>query len=217
MRVAIATLIQRRADGSPVRFPLADISRQEINWHERLDAWEVIGGDVGANPISAKYMDVQALARAGKYDAILFAESDMILPRNTLENLSRVNADVVYGLYCFRDGVHHWNATLESGRRITMLPDYARSRWHEQIVCKGIGLGCTLVRQAALNAFVFGDTRHRHADEDLAFKAQLYGLTQVCDLSVVCGHIDHNKSVIYWPDADDVVRIEQVEHGLLQH
>ena len=217
MRIAIATLIQRRHDGTPVRFPLADISRQEIRWGERLDAIEVIGGDVGANPINAKYMDMQSLARVGCYDAVLFAESDMIIPRDALEKLTAVSADVVYGLYCFRDGQHHWNATLENGKRITALPGYARKQWHTVMECRGIGLGCTLVRKSALNAFAFGDTRHRHADEDLAFKAQLYGLKQACDLSVICGHIDHNTPAIYWPDPETLVRIEQVEHGLLHH
>jgi hypothetical protein len=105
--------------------------------------------------------------------------------------------------------------------------ELARAAWGKVVDVTGLGHGCTLITRRALETipdFRIYDgrddwikekyrpvARRYRIDMDrprpgmvapdwlMALDAQHYGLRQVCDTAVVCGHI--NGDTVYWPDA----------------
>ena len=103
----------------------------------------------------------------------------------------------------------------------------ARASWDRIIDVAGLGMGCTLIRRNVLEELEFRlhdgthswivdeyreqfetlgidphkERRHMVCDDWLlAMDAQHYGYSQRCNLSIVCGHIDHQY--VLWPDLD---------------
>lgn len=201
----------------------------------RLDAffpWQGYGdgGRDSRDIIADKYNAGRARALAGGYDAMLCVESDMVVPNDAAEKLAATGADVAYGMYVFRRKPYCWSAysvmlpeEQMTGYPLSNIPERARLDWGAVIDVDGVGLGCTLIRRAALEAFPFRADGGRHADGSrshcdwyAALDWMNAGFTQRCDTSVLCGHISPidrdgalNPSVIY-PDihAPDLVRFD---------
>ena len=159
--------------------------------------------------ITEKYNRARDLALNGDYDAMLTVESDMILPPLALERMSRVDADVVYGLYVSRHGDHRWlAATRIYERTADWLSDdleVCREAWGQVVDTVGIGMGCTLIRRPVLERVIFRrDTGWMANDWFFAMDCQAAGFRQAHDLGVVCGHIDgHPTPRIYWPNPEE--------------
>src|SRR5512139_1629566 len=58
--------------------------------------------------ITHKYNQARQMTLDGGYDALFTVEADMLIPPIALERLSRIEADVAYGLYVSRHGKHPW-------------------------------------------------------------------------------------------------------------
>lgn len=189
-----------------------------LHWAAQLDYLQMSGGDdQRGDPVTRKYAQVQALALSQGYDAVLFAESDMILPADALEKLAALDVPIAYGLYAMRLAPHYWSAytelTLTRGVSISQQPDKARAAWGRVIDVVGVGHGCTLVRRDVLETVTFRPHAAAGCDWMMSIDAQYYGFRQRCDTSVVCGHIDRDGSTVYWPDPDapGLVRVEHIE------
>jgi hypothetical protein len=168
------------------------------------------------NPFEDKYLNItyqynkaRALALDGGYDALMCVESDMIIPHDALERLAACESDVAYGLYIFRHTRHAWSAytNLEGqrGESLSADPDRARALWGQVLDVAGVGLGCTLIRRNALERVkfrLFEDNPSQTACDWLfAQDVASEGLSQRCDLGVVCGHQSYTPyPMTLWPD-----------------
>ncbi len=170
--------------------------------------------------LAEKYQHARQMALGGGYDALLTVEADMIVPPLALERLSRIEADVAYGVYCSRHGDHQWLAYPEMdehrGVSLSSAPEIARAAWGQAIETSGVGLGCTLIWRRVLESIPFRcDLPTEHANDwEFALDVKAKGFVQKHDLGTVCGHLSYdveNDPVIYWPDPDRET-MYRVEH-----
>jgi hypothetical protein len=164
-------------------------------------------------------LHLYALARtrmlAGNYTHLLCLEDDMVPPEHALSALLAVNAPVAYSLYCWRRPPHHWSAyrTLHEFDGASLSDN---NPWHAQELATkdtvldvvGVGLGCTLIDRATIEAVPFRCPVGAGGANDwyFAIDLQTAGVRQVAHLGVRCGHISSTPSLrVIWPDpaADD--------------
>lgn len=181
----------------------------QLRWHEQLDYYLPRGGDVlgkGDANVTRKYADARCVFLEGEWDALLTVESDMIVPPDGLEKLAALDCDIAYGLYAMRHGKRLWSAaTLLQADRWESLsadPEQARAAWGKVIPVQGVGNGFTLIKRHVLEALPFRNWRGVAQDWCLGIDAQARGYTQLCDLSVVCGHFNLGTGETLWPDID---------------
>lgn len=195
------------------RFPEAEAAIQAITgaanliFDERDDP-----GQPWYENILDKYQHARRLTLEGNYDALLLAESDMLIPPAALERLQRLNAPVAYGLYCWRHGVPFWNSyvALEEGAGISLSDELARhnaplewraARSGAPFQCYGVGFGCTLIRKDVLRELAFRnfeDAESFFVDWLFAADCNRRNIKQMCDPAVVCGHI--GETGVFYPD-----------------
>jgi len=182
-------------------------------WDGQLDFFHLLGGDFpipSVNNVVRKYNQAREVVLKCGYDALFTAECDIIMPRDALKRLAAVDADVVYGLYVWRRGHPSWNAYSYVGGRTARSFSrdlaLAKASWGKVVGVKGLGNGCTLIHRRVLEKFPFRKmpVQQHSCDWALSVDCQEAGFVQKCDLSVICGHIDHfhNEQVpfIRWPD-----------------
>lgn len=213
MKVLVVTSLIRIPGGQTPLYPRALESIFQLRWEGRLDHWLPNGGDDPNQPVAScgrKNVEAQRLAMLADYDALLIADHDMILPDDALLKLAATGAPIAYGLYVLRharDG-YRWNAATMVAERtwqsVSEDKDYARRHFGQIIPVTGMGFGCTLIRREVLAAVPFRWYGHACTDWALALDAQAQGFAQVCDTSVVCGHIDVDAGGerAFWPDPD---------------
>jgi hypothetical protein len=163
----------------------------------------------GRHNIAHNYNKARRWALDNDYDALVTVEADMVIPPDAVSKMVKHEADVVYGLYCFKN-TSSWSAFTEldikHGRSLSKDKERARSLWGQTIEVAGVGHGCTLIHRHVLEALEFRtDDLHPdfHNDWLFALDCQTHGFKQVCDTSVVCGHIDTNPSIrVIWPDPE---------------
>jgi hypothetical protein len=179
--------------------------------HKRSDSRECIYDE-----ITDKYENARRLALEGSYDALFTVEADMILPDLALERLSRVDADIAYGLYVSRHDPHRWLAFSRlnetSGTSMSdEQPGLCKEAFGQVIESAGVGLGCTLIWWHVLKKIRFRRNRGYFANDwYLSVDAQKAGFTQKHDMGVVCGHIQGDKVLYPDPEANKMVRREAV-------
>lgn len=181
-------------------------------------------GDLIANPswtekndnITYKYNTARKMALDGGYDALFTVEADMILPPLALERMTRIEADVVYGLYVSRHGKHPWLAfsrvtpEIRGSKSFDEYPDLMQAAWGRAVETVGVGMGCTLIWRHVLEAIPFRNTDELIANDwYFSLDLQAGGYMQKHDCGVVCGHIEGDR--VYWPDPLK----GYVEYGLL--
>lgn len=140
----------------------------------------------------------------GDYDAFLSIEADMIVPADTIQRLTAVDADVAYGLYVWRIG-HKWSAYSEveafGGSSFSQDPELAAFAWDNVVPVAGVGMGCTLIRRHVLEniRFELFDLNEGVVCDDWVFSwcLQLAGYRQACDFGCVCGHILDKETAVY--------------------
>jgi len=172
--------------------------------------------------LTAKYNRARLLALAGGYDALLTIEADMIVPSMALQRMSRVDADVIYALYCSRRpgrrvGPSRWlvfsEVSGENGNgfraaKAERTPDNRRALWGSVVESKGMGLGCTLIRRQVLEKIHFRCPDPEVSNDwYLSLDCQAHGFSQAHDCGVVCGHID--EDAVLWPDIERGCLIEE--------
>lgn len=200
MKILIATLI-RRTETTVFHYSSAIESIMRLRWENgtQVDHFMPSGGDDELGSIARKYEQARIWALHGGYDALLTAESDMILPVDALEELESAKADVAYGLYCFRQWPYGWNiATQVTRTEIRYLSadiQAARAAWGSVVPCEGVGLGCTFIRRHVLETVPFRFHPSAHADHLFALDVRTTGHIQVVNTRVVCGHLAGTRVV----------------------
>lgn len=149
---------------------------------------------------------------SGDYTHLLCLEDDMVPPPDALSRLLATGAPVAYSLYCWRRPPHYWSAyrTLSemSGASISdnnpwQAVDLAKSE--AVIDVAGVGLGCTLISRATVEAVPFRCPYGVGGANDwyFALDCQAAGIRQAAHLGVRCGHIsDVPSRRIIWPDPE---------------
>lgn len=128
------------------------------------------------------------------YDYILWIDSDMIIPKNTLIQLLSHEKDLVSGVYAYKL-LNGKNAVAKRFKENDVYEDIPLSeiRAEEKIIeIDGVGFGCVLTkvdmfRNIKKPWFKYSPTM----GEDIYFcrKAQKAGYKVYLDTSIKCGHI----------------------------
>jgi len=149
---------------------------------------------------------------AGRYDAMLVIESDIIPPPDTLKRLAALECDVAYGCYMFRNSpvvnVFERYYAYTSGKKAVNVGESltVRGLWPwalqmGQVECSGAGLGCVLIRRHVLEKIDFRilhNTRGVHCDSWFTNDVYDGGYRMRADTRVLCGH-KREDGVILWP------------------
>jgi hypothetical protein len=162
-------------------------------------------GEMSGRNILHNYQKAERIVKAESYDYLLTVEDDMLIPPDALEKMIAVDADIVYGVYCFRKGAPLINISKPNDHMESYgLPDNLKA-WRgvfgQVIECGGLGLGCTLIKRSVFDVLSFHSVSGHDSDTQLSLDARRLGLRQMCDTSVLCGH-KRSNSVVIWPDRD---------------
>jgi hypothetical protein len=160
--------------------------------------------DLGRQNIIEKQNQARKIVLSENYTHLFFIEEDMLVPKDALKKLLKVDADVSYGLYCFRRPPFMWNATaaLDTEKLVGFSyssgeQDFINNKFSSVLPVDGLGFGCTLIKKEVLESIEFRigwDHCHpngepSHSDVYFACDCINNGFTQLCDTSVLCGHI----------------------------
>ena len=145
--------------------------------------------DVGRN-IIAKY------AQENEFDYIMWVDSDMILPKNTLVRLLSHDKDIVAGVYSYKVlgnkevvAKRFQDETREEYDNLTIKEIKESSGLIE---VDGFGFGCVLTKTSMFDKIPFPWFIYtQDMGEDIFFcrKAQNEGYKLWLDTDVICGHI----------------------------
>lgn len=162
--------------------------------------------DVGRWNQLHQYQRGREMFLAGRWDAMLVIESDIIPPVDALERLAALNADVAYGVYRFRvsDVVNIFErypgTPRNVGESLSIKPHLLRRAVKVgQWPCSGAGLGCVLIRRPVLEAIDFRLEETAHCDTYFNRDVLRGGWSQWADMGVVCGHKDEQGRIL-WPN-----------------
>lgn len=153
---------------------------------------------------------------ASDHTHLLCLEDDMVCPPDTAARLLAADTPVTYGLYTWRRQGHPWSAYrhvyVDSG--VSWSED---SPWEAAkllrlggvVETKGLGMGCTLIARAVLQAIpfrLFNPTGQGPANDwSFAVDCQAAGVRQAHHFGVVCGHMLAEHETV-WPDVDAMDR-----------
>jgi hypothetical protein len=150
------------------------------------------------------YQKAERSVKTESYDYLLTVEDDMIVLPDALDKMIAVDADIVYGVYCFRKGAPLLNISKPHDHMESYgLPDNLkewRALYGQVIECGGLGFGCTLIRRSVFDMLSFHSAPGHDGDTQMALDARRLGLRQMCDTTVLCGH-QRPDSTIVWPTA----------------
>ncbi|HUV74806.1 MAG TPA: hypothetical protein VMW79_10890 [Anaerolineae bacterium] len=209
MRVLVATPMVR---GAVYRQALD--SALSLKWPERLDYFAPVGGDVAGDPhqnVTDKYNVAREVMLAGPYEAMLTLDSDIIPPPDALMKLAAADADVAYGLYVMGRSWPIWSAhdevDMTKATPLSKVRTKAEAAWGKVVEVKGMGHGCTLFRRHVLEQLEWRlvDTLDVCSDWIIGLDCVEQGFSQVCDMTVICGHIRTAPMLnVMWPDIEMV-------------
>lgn len=157
----------------------------------------------------------RALFLKGNYEAMLIVESDMIVPPDTIERLSRIDADVAGGLYFMRHGP---NGTPNAFEFVQGFPDDLSATIRPRDIAtgrvlrtNGVCMGVVLIRRHVIKSTPFRLSGDDSAAPDWAFMIDCNraGYVTAVDTSLHCGHIRPDR-VAYWPTPEGYGREVQL-------
>lgn len=151
---------------------------------------------------------------AGRYDAMLVVESDIIPPPDALKRLAALDCDVAYGAYVFRSSpvvniFERYYADMPNkkaaniGESLTVRGKWPWALKQGVIPCSGAGLGCVLIHRHVLEAVQFrtlSTALNPKVHCDSWFTNDVYdaGYKMLADVRVRCGHKTETGEVL-WP------------------
>lgn len=135
----------------------------------------------------------------GSFDAMLQVDDDMLIPSDTLLKLAALDVPVAYGLYVWRNEPHHWNIVPDiTEDKLTFYTQAEMAAiWGKVVPVAGVGTGCVLIRRDAIERIPFVRRGVFAHDYYFAVDCLKAGIQQVCDTSVICGHVE--DELVYWP------------------
>jgi hypothetical protein len=164
----------------------------------------------GRENILHQYIRAREVFLAGRYDAMLVVESDIIVPPDTLTRLAALEADVAYGVYRFRNTQiinvfeRYPGNPRNEGESLSIHPALLADAVAKGAVpCSGGGLGCALIQRHVLEVIPFRMEETAHCDTYFNRDVMHAGLSQRADMGVVCGHVSEHGE-IQWPHLEAI-------------
>lgn len=143
---------------------------------------------------------------AKNYDYLFSVDSDIVLPRDSLQKMINANRDVVSGLYIQRiQNTHTLEVYKQAANGGTINIPYEEIAGKGLVEIAGCGFGCALIkgdvfRNMPYPHFVYKSAiDHKHTvSEDIYFceKARSLGFKLFADTTILCEHIGNNKFVV---------------------
>lgn len=130
------------------------------------------------------------------YEYLLFIDTDVLVPENTIEELMKCNSDISSGIYLGNQVVKGkimllptiYKFKTETIAKTVPIKNIIPNQIFDIMVC---GLGCTLIKKRVLEKVSFHGLGVSKTDkEDVAFclDARKQGFTIKANTSVKCGH-----------------------------
>jgi hypothetical protein len=159
-----------------------------------------------------QYAKGRELFLGGDDEAMLIIESDIIPPPDTLKRLRDLNADLAYGVYCFRTerrarrAINIFNrykpwpeVTRNEGESLSTKGAELRMAIANGVTeCSGAGFGCVLIKRNVIEEIEFRLEDTGHCDTYFTRDAYRAGYKIMADMNLVCGHVD-TDGVVLWP------------------
>ena len=136
---------------------------------------------------------------AKNYDYLFSVDSDIVLPKNTLENMIAANKDIISGLYIQRNEEFHILEVyfdMPNGGVENIPWDMIR---HNSVVeIAACGMGCALIKSEVFRRMQYPHyeykpaLNHNHTmseDIDFCLKARSLGFKVYADPSILCDHV----------------------------
>ncbi len=158
-------------------------------------------GEYSAQNIIHNYLKAERIVKAEGYDYLFIVENDIIPPPDALEKLIALDADIAYGVYCFRRGKPIINIQTATNGESYGLPHNLKAWarvWGKVVPCTGLGFGCALIKRSVFDVLHMHSDSGGDADTQMAIDAKRLGLTLMADTSVICGH-KRPDGVVIWP------------------
>lgn len=156
----------------------------------------------GGRNVLYNYQKAERIVKVEGYDYLMTVEDDILPPPDALEKMIAVDADIAYGVYCFRKGKPTINVARPDDQQQSYSLPNNLAEWQRNfgnvIDCGGLGLGCTLIKREVFDVLTFHSVPGHDADTQLSIDARRLGLSQKCDTTVLCGHRHANNQII-WP------------------
>lgn len=125
----------------------------------------------------------------GEYEALLFVDSDMVVPVDLLTKLIEADKDIVSALAFKRTPGYEPCIFKECNEQdAKFYLDYPKGL----IEIQGVGMACTLIKRKVFESvpepWFFP---HKALGEDLSFcvRARAAGFRIYCDTTLICGHV----------------------------
>lgn len=130
------------------------------------------------------------------YEYLLFIDTDVLVPENTIEELLKCNSDVSSGIYLCNQVVKGkimllptiYKFKTETTAKTVLIKDIIQNQIFDIMVC---GLGCTLIKKEVLEKVSFhglGDSKTDKEDVAFCLDARKQGFTLKANTAVKCGH-----------------------------
>ena len=191
-------------DDGPRPETMASIRQQTFRDYDHEVSWldDPLPGRHMENVV-AQYQKAQAMCLAGRYDALLTVEHDMILPPDAVAKLWNTDSPVVYGVYMLRHGTATLNAWQYCGNKnmgmsLSLYPqEVKKARKQGWIEVSGTGWGCTLIRRPVLERLtVHSNSKSDAGDITFSTDCLRAGIRQIARFDVPCGHIEPSGNVL---------------------
>jgi GT2 family glycosyltransferase len=142
----------------------------------------------------------------GGYDSVLFIDSDMSIPRDSLVRMLSANVDIVSGVYVKKNDDKKIPVAMikELGREPRYLtPDEISGKGMMEV--DAVGFGCVLVKTEVLSRIGYPQFQYRQAlevknttgeDIDFCLKAKYRNFRVYLMTDLILGHIGRKKYTI---------------------
>ncbi|MBI2573702.1 glycosyltransferase family 2 protein [Candidatus Woesearchaeota archaeon] len=143
------------------------------------------------------------------YDFLLFLDSDVMAPKDVIEQLIALNSDIASGLYLTRQQIAPGKFDIIPTVYVPHGKDSVQTLSQEQAVSKGAfdilicGLGCTLIKRHVLFALSFHqyNSESSTGSEDVAFclDAKKNNFSMKATSNVLCDHVGKEQTLTFKP------------------
>ncbi|MBU0461105.1 MAG: glycosyltransferase family 2 protein [Nanoarchaeota archaeon] len=144
----------------------------------------------------------------GNYDYLFFLDTDIIPPKDAIEQLIRADTDIASGVYLCRqkiEGEHHVQPVIykphgEDSVMTVTKEEVIPNKLMAIAVC---GMGCCLIRRTVLAEIKFRPfSQSKTGGEDVAFctDARQKGLKIIANTEVKCEHMGEMETLSFKPD-----------------
>ena len=144
-----------------------------------------------------------------KYDYLLFLDSDVIVPKDTIEQLLALESDIASGLYLSRQQIAPGKFDVIPTVYVAHGKDSVKTLSQEQVLGKGAfdilicGLGCCLIKRHVLFAISFTqyNSDSSTGSEDVAFclDAKKNKFSMKATSNVLCDHVGKQQTLTFKP------------------